>query len=125
MKKILFKATCVIMLFCFTNSIVARKQRVRLKDITASINHIYSDESYLYRSPAYPDLNDRVKRILSARLTEYDEWEKNSEKELRKRFNIERSYLKSQVASLKHYTAWVKPSLIAAKKLGFGLTGII
>jgi len=68
------------------------------------------------------DLNDRVKRILSARLTEYDEWEKNSEKELRKRFNIERSYLKSQVASLKHYTAWVKPSLIAAKKLGFGLT---
>jgi len=64
------------------------------------------------------DLNERVKRILSARLVEYQEWENNSEKELRKRFNIEKSYLKSQVASLKHYTAWVKPNLIAAKKLG-------
>jgi hypothetical protein len=63
------------------------------------------------------DLNDRVKRIVYARLEEYNEWEKNSEKELRKRFNIERSYLKSQVASLKHYTAWVKPYLVAAKKL--------
>src|SRR3989344_4189778 len=64
------------------------------------------------------DLNDRVKRILKARLEEFNEWEKNSEKELRKRFNIERSYLRSQVASLKHYTAWVKPYLIAAKRLG-------
>ena len=63
------------------------------------------------------DLNERVKRILKARLEEYIEWEKNSETELRKRYNIERSYLKSQVASLKHYTAWVKPYLIAAKKL--------
>src|SRR3989338_437534 len=64
------------------------------------------------------DLNERVKRILKARLMEYNEWEKNSEKELRKRFNIERSYLRSQVASLKHYTNWVKPYLVAAKKLG-------
>jgi len=64
------------------------------------------------------DLNERVKRILKARLEEYNEWEKNSETELRKRFNIERSYLKSQVASLKHYTAWVKPYLVAEKKLG-------
>ncbi|HBD92589.1 MAG: hypothetical protein A2015_05795 [Spirochaetes bacterium GWF1_31_7] len=72
MKKILFKATCVIMLFCFTNSIVARKQRVRLKDITASINHIYSDESYLYRSPAYPDLNDRVNIKLRVKKNDID-----------------------------------------------------
>src|SRR3989338_4932417 len=64
------------------------------------------------------DLNDRVKRILKARLEEFNEWEKNSEKELRKRFNIERSYLKSQVASLKYYTLWVKPYLVAAQKLG-------
>ena len=64
------------------------------------------------------DLNERVKRILSARLMEFNEWVKNSEKELRKRFNIERSYLKSQVASLKHYTNWVKPYMVAAKNLG-------
>ena len=40
------------------------------------------------------------------------------EEELRKRYEIERAYLKSQVASLKHYTAWVKPYLLASKKLG-------
>ncbi len=64
------------------------------------------------------DLNERVKRIVKARLEEYLIWEKNSETELRKRYNIERSYLKSQVASLRYYTAWVKPYLVAAKKLG-------
>ena len=63
------------------------------------------------------DLNDRVKRILKSRLNEYFKWHEYSEKELRKRYNIERAYLKSQVNSLKHYTAWVKPYLIAAKKL--------
>ena len=64
------------------------------------------------------DLNERVKRIVKARIAEYIEWEKNSEKELKKRYDIERAYLKSQVASLKYYTAWVKPYLISAKKLG-------
>src|SRR3989344_5044305 len=64
------------------------------------------------------DLNDRVKRIVKARISEYLKWEKDSEKELRKRYEIERAYLKSQVASLKHYTAWVKPYLLASKKLG-------
>src|SRR3989344_1505753 len=64
------------------------------------------------------DLNDRVKRILKSRLNEYLKWKGYSEKELRKRYNIEKSYLKSQINSLKHYTAWVKPYLIAAKKLG-------
>ncbi|MCD4666481.1 hypothetical protein K8R47_01575 [archaeon] len=64
------------------------------------------------------DLNARVKRILKPRVQEYLEWEKNSESELRKRYNIEKSYLKSQVNSLKFYTKWVKPYLIAAKKLG-------
>jgi hypothetical protein len=64
------------------------------------------------------DLNDRVRRIVKARIAEYLVWEKNSEKELRKRYDIEKAYLKSQVASLKHYTSWVKPYLISAKKLG-------
>ena len=69
------------------------------------------------------DLNDRVKRILQSRLNEYLKWKDYSEKELRKRFNIERAYLKSQVNSLKYYTAWVKPYLIAAKKLGMNNFG--
>lgn len=64
------------------------------------------------------DLNDRVKRILKPRISEYLKWLEYSEKELRKRFKIEKSYLKSQVASLKYYTKWTKPYLIAAHKLG-------
>ncbi len=63
------------------------------------------------------DLNERVKRILKSRLNEYLKWKGYSEKELRKRYNIEKSYLKSQVNSLKHYMSWVKPYLLAAKKL--------
>jgi len=63
------------------------------------------------------DLNERVKRILQARLAEYQEWEARSEKELTKRYNIERTYLKSQVNSLKLYTKWVKPYLKAASQL--------
>src|SRR3989344_7737910 len=69
------------------------------------------------------DLNDRVKRILKSRINEYLKWKDYSEKELRKRYNIERAYLKSQVNSLRHYTAWVKPYLIAAKKLGMNNFG--
>lgn len=94
------------------NALSQQLEFVTLRDAFLAIDSIDKIEGV--------DLNERVKRILAARLEEYDQWEKNSEKELRKRFNIERSYLKSQVASLKHYTAWVKPNLIAAKRLGTG-----
>ena len=40
-----------------------------------------------------------------------------SEKELKKRYKIERSYLKSQVNSLQLYTKWARPYLIATRKL--------
>jgi len=63
------------------------------------------------------DLNDRVKRILKPRLAEFLEWRTRSEAELKKRFEIEKSYLKSQVNSLKLYTRWAKPYLAAAEKL--------
>ncbi len=69
------------------------------------------------------DLNDRVKRILKPRIQEFFEWEKRSEIELKKRFEIEKSYLKSQVNSLKLYTRWAKPYLIAAEKLKMKETG--
>jgi len=64
------------------------------------------------------DLNDRVKRILKRKITEYLKWEKESEAELRKRFKIERAYLKSQIDSLRLYTKWLAPYLKAAQKLG-------
>ncbi|MBS3117361.1 hypothetical protein J4430_00570 [Candidatus Woesearchaeota archaeon] len=63
------------------------------------------------------DLNDRVRRILKPRMEEYYHWKKESERELRKRYNIEKAYLRSQVAALKLYAQWTKPYLLAAKKL--------
>jgi hypothetical protein len=63
------------------------------------------------------DLNDRVKRILQQRLSEFYKWVEESEKELRKRYQIETHYLKSQVSSLKLYSRWAKPYLISAKQL--------
>jgi hypothetical protein len=63
------------------------------------------------------DLNDRVKRILKPRVQEFNIWLSESEKELRKRYELEKTYLKSQVNSLKLYSRWVKPYLKAATEL--------
>lgn len=63
------------------------------------------------------DLNDRVKNVLKRKWGEYQDWLKLSEKEIRNRFNVEKSYLKSQVGTLKLYASWVKPYLVAANKL--------
>ncbi len=63
------------------------------------------------------DLNDRVKRILKPRILEFIEWKTASEKELIKRFEIEKSYLKSQVSAVQLYTRWVKPYLKAVAQL--------
>lgn len=63
-------------------------------------------------------INDSVKRVLIPRLSEFLIWKDMSEKEMKKRFEIEKSYLKSQVESLKMYTKWARPYLKAAKELG-------
>ena len=63
------------------------------------------------------DLNERVKRIVSSRFEEFEKWKELSEKELRKRYSIEKSYLKSQVDSLKLYSRWARPYLKAAEEL--------
>jgi hypothetical protein len=63
------------------------------------------------------DLNDRVKRILKQRILEFNLWLKESERELRKRYELEKTYLKSQVNSLKLYSRWIKPYLKAASEL--------
>jgi hypothetical protein len=62
-------------------------------------------------------INEQVARILKPRLKEFLDWIKYSEMELRKRFNIEKSYLKSQVGTIKLYSAWIKPYLKAAEEL--------
>lgn len=63
------------------------------------------------------DLNQIIKRILKPRVFEFNMWIKESQSELQKRYDIERSYLKSQVASLKMYTNWARPYLKAAEDL--------
>lgn len=63
------------------------------------------------------DLNERIRRLLQQRLGEFFDWLKLSEEELRKRYEIERAYLRSQVNSVKLYSRWAKPYLRAAQKL--------
>lgn len=63
------------------------------------------------------DLNDVVKRILKPRIAEFNTWLKESESELKKRYEIERTYLKTQVNNLKLYAQWARPYLRAAHQL--------
>ena len=63
------------------------------------------------------DLNDKVKRILKPRIYEFNMWVRESESELKKRYELERNYLKSQVNSLKIYSRWVKPYLRTSAQL--------
>lgn len=63
------------------------------------------------------DLNERVKNILKQRYIEFDKWRELSERELQKRYNIQKSWLKSQVDSLKLYSRWAAPYLRAAEDL--------
>ena len=63
------------------------------------------------------DLNERVLQILRPRASEFYTWLKYSEDELRKRYSIEKNYLKSQLASLKLYARWARPYLRAAAQL--------
>ncbi|MBD3262833.1 hypothetical protein GF374_00445 [Candidatus Woesearchaeota archaeon] len=63
------------------------------------------------------DLNDRVKRILKYKIKEYLDWRKRSEKELKKRYKIEKAWLKSQVNAMRLYSKWARPYLLATKKL--------
>jgi len=66
------------------------------------------------------DLNERVIRVLKPRIQEFLTWKTQSEKELRKRFELEKTYLKSQVDSLKLQARWAKPYLKAAEQLESG-----
>lgn len=62
-------------------------------------------------------INEQVMRVLLPRIGEFNKWKTFSEEELTKRFNIERSYLRSQVETLKLYTSWIGPYMKAAREL--------
>lgn len=78
---------------------------------------VAEDESLKRKDGSEIDLNEIVKRVVKSRITEFNHWLTYSESELRKRFEIERTYLRSQVDSLKLYSAWAKPYLTAAQQL--------
>ncbi len=63
------------------------------------------------------DLNDQVKRVVKSRINEFNVWLKESERELSKRYEMERKYLKSQVNSVKLYSRWAKPYMRSALQL--------
>ena len=109
--------------------------QVDLKKGMGSINQMAQQLQFVTLRDAYMkaasleeaekmDLNDRVKRILLNKLQEYFKWKEISEKELRNRYEIEKAYLKSQIASLKLYAEWTKPYLIAAKKLEMNISNL-
>ena len=62
-------------------------------------------------------INDAVKRIMIPRIDEFLKWQDFSYKELRKRESIERNYLRSQIETIKLYSAWMKPYFKAAEQL--------
>jgi len=62
-------------------------------------------------------VNEQTSRIITPRLDEFWKWIKLSENELRKRFSIEKNYLKSQVETIKLYSQWMKPYIKAAQDL--------
>lgn len=62
-------------------------------------------------------VNDQVKRILKPRVAEFLSWMDMSEKELKKRFEIEKAYFRQQTETIKLYTAWAKPYIKAAQQL--------
>jgi hypothetical protein len=62
-------------------------------------------------------INDTVRRVLEPRLQEFLTWRELSEKEITKRFEIQKAYLKSQVETMKLYTKWASPYLKAAEEL--------
>lgn len=102
--------------------------QVDIKRGRGSINMLAQDLNFITLRDAFMaanslseakklDLNERVKRILEARLQEFLEWKTRSEAELRKRFEIEKTYLRTQVNTVKLYSRWAKPYLIAAEQL--------
>lgn len=102
--------------------------QVDIKKGTGSINMLARDLNFITLRDAFMaansvkdaenmDLNERVKRILVARIAEFLEWKERSEAELRKRFEIEKTYLRTQVDTVKMYSKWARPYLIAAEQL--------
>jgi len=99
----------------------ARKGRGSINLLAQDLAFVTLRDAFFYVNSseeiAKLDLNLRVRNILDRKLTEFNAWLKFSDQEVRKRYEIEKTYLRSQIGTLKLYASWVKPYLIAAQKL--------
>ncbi len=98
-----------------------KKGRAAINVLTNDLNFITLRDAFMSAKILEDvdklEVNDRVKRILKPRVQEFLKWIELSDKELRQRFRIEKTYLKSQVNALELYSRWVKPYLVATNKL--------
>lgn len=103
------------------DSVDVKRGNSSIKGFAQQFDYVTLIDAFMFANTvedvAKMDLNDRVKRIVTQRLGEFLDWVELSEKELKKRFEIEKIYLKSQVNSVRLYSRWVKPYLQAAKQL--------
>ncbi len=98
-----------------------KRQNTSLKGLASQFDYVTIIDAFMAAESLDVleklDLNERVKRILQQRVGEFFKWLYESEQELRKRFEIEKIYLKNQVNSVRLYARWIKPYLKAAKDL--------
>ncbi len=98
-----------------------RRQTTSLKGLAQQFEYVTLIDAFMKSNTLEDvnklDLNDRVKRILLQRMAEFLKWIELSKAELKKRFEIEKIYLRSQVNTVKLYARWAKPYLRAARQL--------
>ncbi len=102
-----------------------KRGRGSIHQMSAELGYTTLREAFLYADSLKDieimekesNINESVGRVLRPRIKEFIDWVDFSEKELQKRYNIEKSYLKNQVETIKLYSSWVKPYLTAAKQL--------
>lgn len=103
------------------DTVDAKRGNTGLKAMSVQYQYVTLVDAFMVAESADQaskmDLNDRVKRIVETRLKEFNDWVKESDEELRKRFEIEKIYLRSQVNSVQLYSRWLKPYLAAARAL--------
>jgi len=103
------------------DNVDVKRGRGSINMLAQDLNFVTIRDAFMFASSLENvdkmDLNDRVKRILKPRLAEFLKWKELSERELIKRYEIEKTYLKSQVNALKLYTRWAKPYLSATLRL--------
>ncbi len=99
----------------------AKRGTTSIKQLAAQFDYVTLIDAFMaadsLKRVNEMDLNDRVKRLLQQRISDFFKWLEESEKELRKRYQIEKRYLKSQVNTVKLYARWIAPYLKAARKL--------